>query len=125
MRLLLPKYLQHNHIVELYAGLSKVSNDGGLELSFEQCVWADHFELQKLAVFLGGLPVENKTLTIRCYQSPSQNATEDLRANIARTIGVIDYANRINFFRLLHGRFGSGLTLVCGDKSINADTSTD
>ncbi len=125
MKLFLPKYLQHDKIHDLYQQITRLTSSEPLELSFEHCVWADHFELQKLAVCLAGLPLESNTLTIHGYKDLPSDAPEALKESNEKTIEVVDYANRINFFGLLHQRFGAGLKVVCRGETFSAHTETD
>jgi hypothetical protein len=107
----LPTHLHISHTAPLYRYLEEAV--GQLELGFENCHWADHFELQKLAVRLASLE-EVDQLRILCPPS-----VED-PSYAPKSLEVIEYATRMNFFTLLHKVFGERLTVQFGGRALNA-----
>ena len=109
----LPPFFHITHTTDLYRYLEQPRLES-LSISFEKCNWADHFELQKLALRLGSLRSTSKQLVIQC---PSV-AGGTIR--FQKPLEVIEYANRMNFFSVLQKAYGEDLTIQFGAQSINA-----
>jgi hypothetical protein len=116
----LPTYFHINHTAGLYHYLKNHSFDT-LSISFETCSWADHFELQKLALQLASLSKTCKQLIIRCLPPDDGHITTPMNA---RQLEVVEYASRMNFFTVLHKIYGEGLVIQFGNRSISTQTET-
>ncbi len=114
---LLPTNFHIPHTSGIYRYLETSSSDF-LSISFENCSWADHFELQKLALRLASLNNKFKRIVIRCPE-PSDGPTAP--ANVPQ-LEVVEYASRMNFFAVLQKAYGEGLVIQFGNRSITAQS---
>jgi hypothetical protein len=121
-----PEYLDHIHSKDLYEILGRLTSDE-IEIRFDQCKWAEHSELHKLAVVLGDAARSGLRLII-CVPRPDLHSVHPpLDDSRGRTVGdragdVFRYACRMGFLSFLFQQAEGNVAVLVGD---NLCTSED
>ncbi|MFL6264399.1 MAG: phosphoribosyltransferase [Thermoanaerobaculia bacterium] len=112
--ILAPDRLQHDKLLVTLKKLRTVKSHDTLEISFESCLWADHFELQKLAVHIALCASCCARAIIRLTHSQSIGTLD------FKNVEFLDYACRIQFFGFLQGFWGERISFTLGSAVIDS-----
>lgn len=115
----IPPYFHYRKTAAFYDSLN-ADTSPELTISFERCVWVDHFELQKLATVLAGLE-KHRTLAVKTIPPSDHTVAEVFKGSVAANA----YANRVRFFAFLSQLLKSRLTVLVGRRVLNSERHDD